>query len=308
MNSARLRKVIESSGLLTNRRQLKLSQLSYGTGGWNIMREGIVMNINQEPVFIKCHNCGYILERCCYNSNNNVCTECGYHGGLNSKERIELVLDKDSFKEMYKNTKFYDPLHFPEYEEKYKKAQKITGLDDAGVTGKGTINGIPIMIGIMDARFMMSSMGAIVGEKITKLFETAVGEKLPVIIFAASGGARMQEGIISLMQMAKTSAAVAKFNQSGGFYISVLTNPTTGGVSASFAFLGDIILAEPMALIGFAGKRVIEHTINENMPEKFQTSEYLLEHGFIDAIVQRRILKERLHYLLELHNYKRGHN
>jgi acetyl-CoA carboxylase carboxyl transferase subunit beta len=212
-----------------------------------------------------------------------------------------MIIDEGTFQETESGIGFQDPILFPGYHEKYSKAVETTGLEEAVVTGRGSIMGIDVMISVMDSRFMMSSMGMAVGEKITRLFEAAAVEKKPVIIFTASGGARMQEGIVSLMQMAKTAAAVAKYSEQGGLYISVLTNPTTGGVSASFAFLGDIIIAEPGALIGFAGKRVIEQTIRETLPDNYQTAEYLLKHGFIDTIVERRDLKDILHQLLCFH-------
>jgi acetyl-CoA carboxylase carboxyl transferase subunit beta len=210
-------------------------------------------------------------------------------------------MDEGSFEEINTNTEFYNPIQFPGYMEKHQKLLEETKLSEAIITGSGTIMGNPVMIGIMDSRYMMASMGVIVGEKVTRLFEEAGRNGLPVVMFVASGGARMQEGIFSLMQMAKTSAAVAEFSEAGGLYISVLTNPTTGGVSASFAFLGDIIIAEPGALIGFAGKRVIEQTVKEKLPSDFQTAEFLLEHGYLDAIVERCRLKEVLGNILKMH-------
>lgn len=254
-------------------------------------------------MFIKCKKCGVIHEKSIFIENHYICKACGYHETLNYAQRIQLVIDHGTFKEMNSEFGFQNPINFPGYQEKYENAVNNTGLKEAVVTGEGNIMGIKIMIGVMDSRFMMSSMGSVVGEKITLLFEEGYHQKKPVILFIASGGARMQEGIISLMQMAKTSAAVAKFRENGGLYLSILTNPTTGGVSASFAFLGDLILAEPDALIGFAGRRVIQQTIKQELPDNFQTSEYLLEHGFIDSIVERKNLKETLNYLLKLHSY-----
>ena len=233
--------------------------------------------------------------------NGSICSRCGGYGNLSASRRLAMILDEGTFKETESGIGFQDPISFPGYLEKYKKAAETTGLEEAVVTGKGSIMGIDTMIGVMDSGFMMSSMGTAVGEKIARLFESAATESKPVIIFTASGGARMQEGVVSLMQMAKTAAAVAKYSEQGGFYISVLTNPTTGGVSASFAFLGDIIIAEPGALIGFAGKRVIEQTIKEKLPDNYQTSEYLLKHGFVDRIVEREDLKEVLYRLLCFH-------
>ena len=198
-----------------------------------------------------------------------------------------------------------NPISFPDYEKKIKGMQEATGLNDAVVTGECTIRGYRAVIGIMDSNFMMASMGSVVGEKITRAFEYATEHKLPVILFTASGGARMQEGIISLMQMAKTSGAVKRHSDAGGLYITVLTDPTTGGVTASFASLGDIILAEPKVLVGFAGRRVIQDTIKQKLPDDFQTAEFLLESGFVDAIADRRSMRKTLSNILRLHNYKK---
>lgn len=264
------------------------------------------MKYKKDNIFLKCKHCDNIQEQQLYKDNHSICIKCGYHGSLTYNDRIKLILDKDSFVETHGEMSFYNPILFPEYDQKYNIAHKNTGLNEAVVTGRGTIFGIPTMIAVIDSQFMMGSMGAVVGEKIALLFEEADKEKYPVITFSASGGARMQEGVVSLMQMAKTSAAVARFGQLGGLYISVMTNPTTGGVFASFASLGDIILAEPGALIGFAGKRVIEQTIKRTIPDDFQTAEYLLEHGFIDGIIARDNLKERLYYILKMHNYEKG--
>ena len=198
-----------------------------------------------------------------------------------------------------------DHVYSPKYEKKIKRMQESTGLKDAVVTGECTIRGYRAVIGIMDSNFMMASMGSVVGEKITRAFEYATEHKLPVILFTASGGARMQEGIISLMQMAKTSGAVKRHSDAGGLYITVLTDPTTGGVTASFASLGDIILAEPKVLVGFAGRRVIQDTIKQKLPDDFQTAEFLLESGFVDAIADRRSMRKTLSNILRLHNYKK---
>lgn len=252
-------------------------------------------------IFIICNKCELVHEKKGYYTNYNICSRCGGYGNLSANRRIAMIIDEGTFQETNSGIGFQDPISFPGYLDKYKKAAGATGLEEAVVTGKGSIMGIDIMIGVMDPGFMMSSMGTAVGEKIARLFEDATVESRPVIIFTASGGARMQEGVVSLMQMAKTAAAVAKYSEQGGFYISVLTNPTTGGVSASFAFLGDIIIAEPGALIGFAGKRVVEQTIKEKLPDNYQTSEYLLKHGFIDRIIERRKLKEALYRLLCFH-------
>ena len=221
--------------------------------------------------------------------------------GLSAKNRIYYIIDKGSFIETNKKLKFSNPIEFPEYEEKYNKAVNKTNMNEAVITGIASIEGIKCVLAVMDKRFFMASMGRVVGEKITAAVEFADRKKLPLIIYCASGGARMQEGIFSLMQMAKTSAAIEKFSSNGGLYIAVLTNPTTGGVTASFASLADITLAEPKALIGFAGPRVIEQTIGKKLPEGFQTAEYLKEHGFIDEIVPIKEQREVLAKLLRLH-------
>jgi len=230
-----------------------------------------------------------------------VCPECGYHFPMGAWERIQLITDEDSFVEFDAGMSSRDILGFPGYVEKLDCARQKTGLNEAVVTGRAAIYGEEVALGVMDSRFMMGSMGLVVGEKITRAFETARECKLPVIMFTASGGARMQEGMISLMQMAKTSAAVSRFSNSGLLYISVLTHPTTGGVTASFATLGDIVLAEPGATIGFAGARVIEQTIRQKLPSDFQKSEFLLDHGMIDLIVNREELKGFLYKMLRFH-------
>jgi acetyl-CoA carboxylase carboxyl transferase subunit beta len=255
-----------------------------------------------QSLFVKCKSCGGIIERKKFEENCYVCSLCGYYGTMNYKKRIAMIIDEGTFDETNVHTEFYDPIQFPGYREKHESIVIRHELKEAVVTGKGSICGQQVMIGVMDTRYMMGSMGSITGEKITRLFEMAGKGKLPAVIFTASGGARMQEGMFSLMQMAKTAAAVSNFSRSGNLFISVLTNPTTGGVSASFAFLGDIILAEPRALIGFAGKRVIEQTINEKLPSDFQTSEFLLKHGYIDRIIERTRLKEMLGNILKIHS------
>lgn len=230
-----------------------------------------------------------------------VCPGCGYHMRLTAKGRIKLVADKDSFYEIDARLHTAECLDFPGYSEKLASLQQSTGLTDAVITGVCKIEGQSAVIAVMDSRFMMGSMGSVVGEKVTRAVEYATKKRLPLIIFTASGGARMQEGIISLMQMAKTSNALARHNKAGLLYISCLTHPTTGGVTASFASLGDIILSEPGALIGFAGPRVIEQTIRQKLPDGFQRAEFLLEHGFIDMIVKRSELRGTLAKLLRLH-------
>lgn len=231
----------------------------------------------------------------------SVCPHCGHHGTMGCYQRLYSILDSGSFHPLEWKGEGKDPLHFPNYGEKLTQIQGKTGLSEAVCCATGTIKGNLAVLAVMDSRFLMGSMGTVVGERITRTIEYAGAKGLPLIIFSASGGARMQEGILSLMQMAKTSGALAKLSQRGVPYISVLTHPTTGGVTASFASLGDIILAEPNALIGFAGPRVIEQTMGEGLPEGFQRAEYLLEHGFVDAIVPRKELRERLAQLLRLH-------
>ncbi|MBR1738911.1 MAG: acetyl-CoA carboxylase carboxyltransferase subunit beta [Ruminococcus sp.] len=252
---------------------------------------------------VKCPRCTSVilLER--YEELHRVCPNCNYHGRLSCPERIEITVDKDSFKELDSTMISCDPIEFPEYPEKQQELREKTGLKDAVVTGTALIKGIPAVIGIMDSRYMMGSMGSVVGEKITRAFEYATENGLPVILFTASGGARMQEGIVSLMQMAKTSGAVKLHSDAGGLYIAVMTDPTTGGVTASFASLGDIIIAEPKVLIGFAGRRVIESTIRQRLPEDFQLAEFMQEHGFVDMIVDRKKMRNTLAHLLELHGY-----
>ena len=254
-----------------------------------------------EGLLRKCPKCGGAIiskdvRAMCY-----ICPKCGGYFRVDAFQRLKMTIDEDSFEEWNEDVAIGNPLEFEGYEEKIEELQKKTNLKEAVLTGKAKINGSDVAIAIMDGRFMMASMGYAVGEKIARTVERATKEKLPVIIFTCSGGARMQEGIISLMQMAKTSAAIKKHKDSGELYISVLTDPTTGGVTASFAMLGDIIIAEPKALIGFAGPRVIEQTIGEKLPKGFQRSEFLLEHGFIDMIVEREQMKETLSKLVKLH-------
>ena len=234
-------------------------------------------------------------------ANKWVCRKCGYYLSMAPMERIRMVCDEGSFREMNGEFTSEDPLHFPDYGKKLTALHNATGQTDAFVSGVCRIAGIKVALGVLDSRFLMGSMGTVVGEKILRLTEYAGRKKLPLVIFSASGGARMQEGLFSLMQMAKTAAAVDRFKQNGGLFLSFLTNPTTGGVSASFASLGDIILAEPDALICFAGPRVIQQTIGQTLPEGFQHAEFLLEHGMLDAIVEREKCRETLYKLLAWH-------
>lgn len=251
-------------------------------------------------MWVKCSNCKEILYKDDLHKNYSICPNCGNHFRLSSRRRVDQIIDKGTFEEFDLNITTDNPLHMDDYVKKLETLKEKTGLDEAVKCGIGNINSEKVVLCVMDSNFMMGSMGKVVGEKIAYSIEKAIELKLPVIIFCASGGARMQEGIVSLMQMAKTSAAVKKLHKAGLLYISVLTDPTYGGVTASFASLGDIILAEPNAMIGFAGPRVIKQTIGQDLPEGFQTSEFLLEHGFVDKVVNRKDMKETLYKLLIL--------
>ena len=250
---------------------------------------------------VACPRCGQDSSHQAVSRNLYLCPHCGHHCPVGAYYRLGITLDHGSFRELYPKIAAQDPLSFPGYREKLAEARQKTGLSEAAVSAVGTIDGRRCVVGVLDSRFLLGSMSAAVGEKLTLTIEYAEKNRLPLILFSASGGARMQEGILSLMQMAKTSAALGRFDKRGLLYISVLTDPTTGGVTASFASLGDVILAEPGALIGFAGPRVIQQTIGETLPEGFQRAEFQMEHGFVDAVVPRPRMRETLSQLLRLH-------
>ena len=249
--------------------------------------------------WVKCDGCKETIYKETLKNTLNICPNCGHYFRMHIARRLELIIDEGTYEKFDLNIDTNNPLELDDYEKKLKSLREKTGLEEAVACGLGKIHGEDVVICIMDSGFLMGSMGAVVGEKITYAIEQAVEKKLPVVMFSVSGGARMQEGIISLMQMAKTTAALTKLDEAGLLYISVLTDPTYGGVTASFASLGDIILSEPKAMIGFAGPRVIEQTIGEALPEGFQTAEFLLEHGFIDKIVERKDLKDTLYKLIK---------
>lgn len=255
----------------------------------------------ESDLFMKCPECGEVLIKSELDEELHVCFNCDHHMRINSRKRIEFTFDKDSVEYLDENMKSANPLRFPKYSEKTGKLANELKINEAVTTGIGRIDGKRTCFGVMDSSFIMGSMGSVVGEKLARMFEKATELKLPAIVFTVSGGARMQEGMLSLMQMAKVSAAVRRHSKAGLLYITVLTDPTTGGVTASFASLGDIIIAEPKATIGFAGKRVIEQTINEKLPGDFQSSEFLLEHGFVDMIVHRRDMKAGISHILGIH-------
>ncbi|MCA0986330.1 acetyl-CoA carboxylase, carboxyltransferase subunit beta [Guptibacillus algicola] len=255
-----------------------------------------------EGIMTKCPGCKSIIYSKELEKSNKVCVKCGYHHQMNAFERIKNTLDEGSFEEFNAGMISENPLSFPDYVERLEKDRKKSSLNEAVVTGEGTINSQRTAIAVMDARFRMGSMGSVVGEKITRTIEHADKEKIPFIIFTASGGARMQEGVLSLMQMAKSSVALKRFSDNGGLFISVMTHPTTGGVSASFASVGDYNFAEPKAMIGFAGRRIIEQTIREDLPEDFQTAEFLLNHGQLDSVIHRADMKKTLSTVLMIHS------
>jgi acetyl-CoA carboxylase carboxyl transferase subunit beta len=262
--------------------------------------------ISSDDIWIRCQGCRAHVFKQDYYNNLHVCPKCEWHGKLTAAERIALTLDAGTWKELNAAITPSDPLSFVDgkgsYTEKVEQTRAKTGLNESIVTGAGTINGLPVVIGVMDFRFLGGSLGSGTGEKILRAANHAYEHRLPYVVFSASGGARMHEGILSLMQMAKTCAAVARLDERKLPYLSVLTDPTTGGVSASYAMIGDVILAEPGALVGFAGRRVIEVTIKQKLPDNFQTSEFFLEHGFIDCVVHRKEMKLALYRILSYYN------
>ena len=275
-------------------------------------KDQFVGKVSQETdesdgLWVKCSECSKVDYRKDLLTNLNVCSNCGHHNRIDSIDRINIIADKNSFKEFDSNLSPTDPLGFKDrrsYSDRIRESQAGTGLRDGVITGLCEMNSLPLALAVMDFRFMGGSMGSVVGEKITRIIELATEKNYPLLIVCASGGARMQEGMLSLMQMAKISGALKKHRAKNLLYMPLLTHPTTGGVTASFAMLGDLILAEPKALIGFAGRRVIEQTLREKLPENFQTAEYLLEHGFVDVIVKRNELKNTLTKILKIHGIK----
>lgn len=262
---------------------------------------------NKEEIeLVKCPKCGEMVERDRVVKLKYICYNCDGYFRVKTQNRIKMVADKGTFEPWFEGMAVSNPLEFSGYEDKIKEAKERTGLDEALTVGKCKVFGASAVIGVCDSRFMMASMGHVVGEKLTLAIERAIEERLPVFVFCCSGGARMQEGIVSLMQMAKTSAAIAKLKEEGLLYCTILTDPTTGGVTASFAMLGDVIMAEPGALIGFAGPRVIRQTIGQELPEGFQKAEFLLEHGIIDGIVERKNLKKTIYFMIKSHQSKEG--
>ncbi|MBE3555773.1 MAG: acetyl-CoA carboxylase carboxyltransferase subunit beta [Firmicutes bacterium] len=257
-----------------------------------------------EGLVERCPSCRQLIVRKELEKTAKTCPQCGYHFSMSAQERVALLADPDSFQPLFESLSSADPLGFPEYREKVAVDQEKTGLREAVYTGSCTLEGHPVYLGVMDARFRMASMGSVVGEKICRLMEEATRTRRPLILVCASGGARMQEGMLSLLQMAKTAAAAQRLDEAGVLFISVLTHPTTGGVTASFAVLGDILLAEPGATIGFAGRRIIEQTMRQRLPEDFQTAEFLLKHGMLDDVVPRSKLRATLAQLVALHDVR----
>jgi acetyl-CoA carboxylase carboxyl transferase subunit beta len=257
-----------------------------------------------EGLMNKCPKCGAIQFSMELEKTLKVCSSCGYHFVLNGAERVQMILDEGRIFEYDQDMISENPLEFPGYEEKIAQAMEKTGFNDGVITGEGTIGGFPVVFGVMSFEFFTGTLGSVVGEKITRAIEMAMQKKFPLIIFSTSGGARMQESILALMQMAKTSAALGRFHEQGGLYISVMTDPTLGGVTASFAMLGDIIIGEPGATIGFAGRRVIEQTIRQKLPENFQTAEFNSKHGQLDKVVHRKDMRATLIKILDIHTVK----
>ncbi|TQR08435.1 acetyl-CoA carboxylase, carboxyltransferase subunit beta [Psychrobacillus soli] len=257
-----------------------------------------------EGIMVKCPECRKNVFTKDLMKNLKVCPTCDHHMKMTAHERVEIFLDENTFESMDDHLETVNPLNFPSYTEKIKSDAKKTGLNEAVLTGVGQLDGQKVVVAIMDSHFRMGSMGSVVGEKITRAIEKATQLQVPFIIFTASGGARMQEGVLSLMQMAKTSVALRRHSDHGLLYISILTHPTTGGVSASFASVGDINIAEPKALIGFAGRRVIEQTVREKLPEDFQTAEFLMDHGQLDAVIHRKDMREKVATLVQMHMNK----
>ncbi len=268
--------------------------------------------LSRDDIWIRCQGCRAHVFKQDYYDNLNVCPKCSWHGKLTAAERINLTFDAGTFDEMNASIRPSDPLSFVDgkgpYTEKVEQSRVKTGLNESVVTGTGRINGVQVVAGVMDFRFLGGSLGSGTGEKILRAANYACEHKLPYIVFSASGGARMHEGILSLMQMAKTCAGIARLDEKKVPYISVLTDPTTGGVSASYALVGDVNIAEPGALVGFAGRRVIEVTIKQKLPDNFQTSEFFLEHGFIDCIVHRKEMKQTLYRILSYYNRSGRHH
>lgn len=277
---------------------LSKKETSYATVTLN---KNFKENSADERFWVYCEECNNHIFKKDLEDNLSVCPKCSNHYNFSARDRIKLLIDDNTFREFNSPSDFNNILDFPDYDEKVEKYRSKTSEQEAVITGVGYINEIEVVLCVMNPDFMMGSMGSVVGDKITSAIEYAIDNKLPVIISCASGGARMQEGIVSLMQMAKTSQALARLSQAGLLYISLLTNPTTGGVTASFAMLGDIIIAEPNALIAFAGPRVIKQTIKQDLPKGFQTSEFLLKHGFVDSIVSRSHMKSTLFKILKIH-------
>ncbi|MFJ7971066.1 acetyl-CoA carboxylase, carboxyltransferase subunit beta [Psychrobacillus sp. NPDC096389] len=257
-----------------------------------------------EGIMMKCPECRKNVFTKDLMKNLKVCPTCDHHMKMTAHERVEIFLDENTFESIDDHLETVNPLNFPSYTEKIKSDAKKTGINEAVLTGVGQLDGQKVVVAIMDSHFRMGSMGSVVGEKITRAIEKATQLKVPFIIFTASGGARMQEGVLSLMQMAKTSVALRRHSDQGNLYISILTHPTTGGVSASFASVGDINIAEPKALIGFAGRRVIEQTVREKLPENFQTAEFLMDHGQLDAVIHRKDMRDKVATLVHMHMSK----